>query len=432
MSKQSSKPFQLPMTLILAIFTCTFFIYRDFGLRMIVGYAILGSCTALHLGGLVGRREKPQLSSIDWAALALAGAVLVQYLRPDARRDEDTYAYAISMVICMALLVTTWAKGQHLRRSEQVFYGGAVFMAAFVLVFTLLPEVFLSAVYPRLSGVAQRYYDYFGPRGYGVSLGGYTYCDYVLFLGIAVCCGQLASKEWSLKRAGFCGGSLLVFLASITVLGRRGELLGALVTLAVLVLALCSPKQRKTLVLLGVAVCAAGVVLVLLFLPQLKAIPVLYRYVETVENLLAGRDASSGRGALMAIALKGFLSAPIFGVGWGNYGQLAAPLGFIDTEGKLFTDCHNIYLQFLCETGAVGAVLILLPLGYIFFITVRRLMSARAAGDRTALGYSVISFSIQFFLLFLGLYDPTFQKIVFWCFYGLALLFLKAAEGGEA
>ena len=27
----------------------------------------------------------------------------------------------------------------------------------------------------------------------------------------------------------------------------------------------------------------------------------------------------------------------------------------------------------------------------------------------------------------MGLFDPTFQKIVFWCFYGIALLFQAAA-----
>ena len=37
------------LTPILAVFTCTFFFYRDFGSRMIYGYAVLGALLALHM-----------------------------------------------------------------------------------------------------------------------------------------------------------------------------------------------------------------------------------------------------------------------------------------------------------------------------------------------------------------------------------------------
>ena len=55
------------------------------------------------------------------------------------------------------------------------------------------------------------------------------------------------------------------------------------------------------------------------------------------------------------------------------------------------------------------------------------LRAAKYLEDKTPLRFAVISFLLQFFLLFLGIYDPSFQKIVFWCFYALALLLLKAA-----
>ena len=40
---------------------------------------------------------------------------------------------------------------------------------------------------------------------------------------------------------------------------------------------------------------------------------------------------------------------------------------------------------------------------------------------------SSFSFLLQFFLLFLGLYDPSFQKAVFWYIYTLPLMFVNAA-----
>ena len=415
------------LTLILAIFTCTFFYYRDFGSRMIYGYAALGALLALHL--FFRLRENDPLSStpVTMAARVLACVIILQFLRPDARRDVDTISYLISMVICMTYVIT--APGEHsgVHMASGAMYIGAMAMAAFVVVFTFLPELFLSLVYPALSVTAQRYYDFFAPLGYGVSLGTYSYTDYVLFLGMAACCGDLAVRPRSRRRILLNSLSLAFLLLGMVVLGRRGELLAALIAIMLLVLALCSRKKRRIILLCGSLAAALGGTLVIFFLPQLAKVPVLARYVETVEQLLAGGDITSGRGALMAVAVDGFKSSPVFGVGWGQYVSLSARIGMCDTDGNLIEDCHNIYLQFLCETGVVGAVLILIPIIYLLVLTVRTLRSAKYREDTAPLRFASVSFLIQFFLLFLGLYDPSFQKIVFWCFYGLALVFLKGA-----
>ena len=148
---------------------------------------------------------------------------------------------------------------------------------------------------------------------------------------------------------------------------------------------------------------------------------------ETIEQLLSGADISSGRGILMAMGWAGFLSKPLFGLGWGQYVQMSAQIGMCDTDGNLIEDCHNIYLQFLCETGIVGAVLLMVPIFYLLITTCRMLRHAKTMEDKAPLRFVAVSFLIQVFLLFLGLYDPSFQKIVFWCFYALALMFGNAA-----
>ncbi len=414
----------VPLAAVLAVFTVTFFFYRDFGHRMIFGYALLGLVLMVHLLGRFRRREPIRLTPTVLAALALAGVIVLHFLLPGARRDADTASYIISMVICMAYLVFSPTGRDQGRWAERAMYWGAMGMAAFVVVFTLLPELFLTTVYPLLSDIAQRYYDFFQPQGYGVSLGTYSYTDYVLFLGIAVCCGELVNRKRVVENCL----SILALLFAMVVLGRRGELLAAGIAVGVLVLLLCSPRNRRRVFLFGGALGLGTVVLVLLFLPQLKAVPVLARYVETIEQLLSGEDITSGRGALMAVAVQGFRSAPIFGVGWGRYVDLSAQIGMCDTDGNLIEDCHNIYLQFACETGLVGAVLICLPIFFLLYRTCRVLVRAKNVRAETALGFASVSFLVQCFLLFLGLYDPSFQKIIFWGFYALALLFLRFAE----
>lgn len=415
------------LTLILAIFTCTFFLYRDFGYRMIFGYAVLGLLLALHVFDRLRRDEPLRQTPLTLAAALLACVIVLQFLRPDARRDEDTISYLISMGICIAYVLCAPTEHRSVRRASGAMYIGAMSMAAFVIVFTFLPELFLRLVYPVLSEPARRYYDFFAPLGYGVSLGTYSYTDYVIYLGMAVCCADLAVKPRTTRRIAVNAMSLGVLLLAMVVLGRRGELLAAAAAIALLVLALCDRRKRRIILIAGTVACVVGVGLVLLFLPQLGTIPVLARYVETIEQILSGVDFSSGRGPLLAMAVTGFLSKPIFGMGWGQYLQLSAQVGMCDTDGNLIEDCHNIYLQFLCETGVVGAVLLLIPIGYLFLTTCRLLRAAKHMEDKTPLRFVSVSFLLQFFLLFLGLYDPSFQKLVFWCFYALALLFANAA-----
>lgn len=415
------------LTLILAIFTCTYFLYRDFGVRMICGYAILGAVLLLHLLDRLRRNEPLPATPITAASALLVLVILLQYLRPDARRDEDTISYFISMVICMAYVFLSTGETHDLRRACTTMYAGAMAMAAFVVVFTFLPGLFLRTVYPLLTRSTQSYYDYFAPLGYGVSLGGYSYTDYVLYLGMTVCCAGLAVKPRSARSIAVCATSLAFLLLAMVILGRRGELLAALVSMGLLLLALCSRRKRGAIVLIGILCTVGGIALVLIFLPYLRQIPVLARYVETVEQILSGTDFTSGRGPLMAAAVQGFLAHPILGMGWGQYLQMSALVGMCDTNGKLIDDCHNIYLQFLCETGIVGTIALLIPIVYLLYITCRVMKEAKAMADKTPLQLSCISFLLQIFLLFLGLYDPTFQKLVFWCLYALALISANAA-----
>ena len=60
----------------------------------------------------------------------------------------------------------------------------------------------------------------------------------------------------------------------------------------------------------------------------------------------------------------------------------------------------------------------------LLFATFRGLQAARKREDRAGTEALTVSLLIQGYLLFLGLLDPTFQKIVFWCFYGIAAMLL--------
>ena len=414
----------IPLLPILALFTVTFFIYRDFGFRMILGFGIL----CLFLGAEFVKRLIVRCPlephNVRGAMLWLAAVIFLNFLRPDSQHSADTLSYVISMTVCTGF-VWLWQKNDRACSwALKLLLASALALTALVLLYMIFPEPIYGLLYPRLSAVAQHYFDYFLPKGYGICLGGYTFTDYIIFCGIAICWGKIVAQKRSWQNLLWLA-LIFVFGFAILALGRRGELLGAVVLCAAMVLLLCSPRMRLLLIFGGGGLILLFLWLFVEFLPQFKEIDIFYRYVRTVENLVNGYDFTSGRTGLFTLAIEGFRSAPVFGIGFDKFYTLVNPL-LTDIEGNVMQDAHNIYLQMLCETGIVGTVLTLAPMFWLLVTTFRALQAARRREDRAGTELLTVSLLIQSYLLFLGLLDPTFQKIVFWCFYGLAAMLLMA------
>ena len=413
---------------ILCLFTVTFFLYRDFDIRMLFGYALLGLVLLVHLLRRLLADRAPGMDPVRMAFLILSAAVLVNFLRPDSRHDSDSVSFVLSMVICCAFVLLSRTGERAARIGLGVCFGGAVCLTAFVQFFEFNPWYFWNWFLPKLSGTASSYLCYYVPRGYGFSLGGATLTDYVAFVGLAICCGYLTSGrkfDWKSALALVLGA---VFFETILIVGRRGELLGAAVCLVLLVLVLCGKKQRRILLIGGIAVCVVGFVAIVALLPWLKQFPALSRYVMTVERLLRGQDITSGRLELYALAWDSFLKHPILGIGWDQFHTLI-PQGFLDVHGLDVEDVHCIYLQFLTEAGIVGAPFLIAPLVYAYWQVCRQFVRLKQHPGQfqTARMLCISSFLLQSFLLILGIYDPNFQRVIFWCFYALAILMLLCA-----
>jgi O-antigen ligase len=152
------------------------------------------------------------------------------------------------------------------------------------------------------------------------------------------------------------------------------------------------------------------------------------RYVMTIEQLLSGQDITSGRLELYALAIEAFLEEPLFGMGWDQFHTLI-PQSFLDLHGQDVEDVHCIYLQFFTEAGIVGAPFLIAPLFYGYYLVCSQLSRLKKCpGElQTARMLCIASFLVQSFLLILGIYDPNFQRVIFWCFYALSILMLLGA-----
>ena len=420
------------LLLILTLFTCTYFVFRDFGIRMIYGYLVMAMFVGMNLLRHILTKQPYSVLRMQRMFLILAAVITVFYLRPDSRHDDNTQSYVIAMLICTIFVFFSNPTVREVRTSFQIFLAAALAFAAYVGFFVWKEPLFWKTVYPHLSKTAAEYLDYYVPKGYSVSIGGVTYTNYILLLGIAVAGGLYLVQRGDRKRTRFVLLLLMaVFVVMIMLTGCRGEFVGAVAACAVVWV--LSGNRRQTLVrLLGLIVLAAGGLAVLyLALPALKNVDALYRYALTIERALNGADITSGRTELYELAISLFLSSPFVGIGWGKFAD-HIPAAFREIHGNV-DDVHNIYLQFLCETGVIGTILIMIPLIYIYVATFKqfRRLQQRWAPDPDAKlikAANGVSFVIQNFLLIMGIFDPCFQRLVFWCFYGIAVIYAGAAR----
>ena len=152
----------------------------------------------------------------------------------------------------------------------------------------------------------------------------------------------------------------------------------------------------------------------------LEQIPVLGRYIESINLFINGEDITSGRSRLYAWAIHLVIRNPIFGIGWGKYRTTV--VGNATVVKSL--DTHNVYLQLLCETGIIGFLIFVTTFLMSWTMTKNAYCSCLAEDNeelkkwRTPLCFSFI-FQTYFLLFSLTgnpLYDQFYQVIyVFSC-----------------
>ena len=433
---KSAKTFDVlnSLTLILSLFTVTFFVYKDFDIRMLFGYALLCLILLIHFVGTMRKKQQFEpISVIKGMVLLTATTVLVMFLRLDSRQDADTLVYVMSMLICVGYLLFMHPDKKECKRVFLVFFIAACAFSGFVIFFTFFEELFWKGYFPILSRASKIYLLKYVNRGYSPVLGGScTLTDYIIMLGVAVLVGEMLSKRKNGIKGKLPIAPILFCILAILVVGRRGELLAILAAVAFVYFLTQTKKQCLVKLSVFVAMGVLAVILFVVFIDQLKQISFLSRYVMTIENILSGQDTSSGRFELYGIALSVFLKKPIFGIGWGSFSEHVSA-EFREVHGDAVADVHNIYLQFLCEIGIVGTILILTPIIYIFVKTVSQTFRLYRCEERSediilAAKLSGTSLVIQTFFLVVGFLDPCFSKNIFWCFFVIAAVMLEKAS----
>ena len=419
-----------PLFAVLVVFLLGFFLLGDFDIRYIYAYAVLG--VLLVVGVVLSGVWRPgkglkQTAQAIWnkvtplkaCFLFLAFVTALFTVLPNSNICHLVISLTISMLVFTAYLLFMEPTERGIRRAFVAIHVISLLFVAYIMLVKLCPEFYWNNIYPYLSEMVQEQADKLLPMGYGVPVGGSsTYTDYLMAIALLVNVGEIfiEGAPKSRKRFAFIIVSSALYASAILLMGRRSEVL-ALGAAGVMILLLhAKPSDKEDALRRWGAILGILLVTVIILIPFVKGGD-MDRYDAFFGEEITEQTANqltSGRTELWEKAWELFKEKPIFGIGWEQF-----------MNNNTFNhEVHNTYLQWLCESGVVGFVLLMTPTMFMYAMTFKRTIRYRKK-DR-AVSYAVkqmnfVSLGMQTFLLAVNLVDPAYYHLNYFCFYALVI-----------
>lgn len=440
MQKNVTRSLDLPIIL-LVLYTCTYFVYYDLGIRAI--YYLLIFVIFFVAGFLKQMRTKYlrhiKINSIKLSFIFLAFVMFVIFIRPDSTHNKSTVAYTGIIVLCALMLLISDTECKSAEKSLKMLAFTSMMIAGISIFFTLNKKLYSELIYPILGSNSQSYFELTSVKGYGISLGGVTYTAYFLSTGIAILHGYIISKKHLTRRKYIqilCLAGIL--FVSLVLLGRKGELISVILSLFMMWGINYSIKKGRVgkggfLMLVWMIPILA--IIIYFYLPKFLNSNFLQRYLIMFDNFRKGQDFTSGRIQLWKWGWELFIQYPVFGGGLGSYSRFIPEAWRITGAGTVIESPHIVYLHFLCEFGIVGFTLLMIPLTHIFIKTLKqyirlttlKIRKGNKKQEELTLCINASSLFLQIFFAFLFFFDQTFSLIQFWFFYCITVYFSSFA-----
>jgi O-antigen ligase len=327
----------------------------------------------------------------EWLALALGVGALLAYAA-HRRRDGVLLPWFISVPLALAALIGVQTAagqvpyaGQGIAAIAYLVWAGALIVLSASLVRDLGAQsvirvlawsLVVGGLLSALAGLIQQYFGSWsivgtwvarklGPGLYGNLAQRNQFADYTSL--------ALASLAY-LRATGCLRGWLAALLAAplLLALGLSGARIAWLFILVPLGLTAFvwraqrdKPEARRLVACLGLMLLGFIVAQQVVALAPLA--PSSGVVTTPTERLFAEMAGPSERGQLWTEAGWAFLRAPVLGWGWGGFP--AMHFDYQATHDALaghdaYHQAHNLILQLLAETGAVGAALVIAGFGY--------------------------------------------------------------------
>jgi O-antigen ligase len=211
------------------------------------------------------------------------------------------------------------------------------------------------------------------------------------------------------------GGAAYVMLWALNASASRGATFATAVSVTVFILFRDGLKlNRKVLlrtivVIVGIGTLAAIIYGTNLFPSTLKA-----RIQGTFSGAKVQHSVADDRVALDRAGLREFLASPLIGTGFDNFRYVSQ---FYD-DSATFHDPHNVWVQFLAQTGIVGAAAFLFIICRWFLFMIRTQSSLRDRSRRELLWAFLAALTG---LMVHSMVAPLVLQRQYWLLYGLGI-----------
>ena len=418
---------RIPLFTTLLLFTITFFVYDDFGIRMIFGYAALMCVVFMYL---IFRNNNIRITRLKAIYLVLSLNLSVLILVGKVNSSSTVFVMAIVLSAIVAAIGDI--RRTEMKTAYRILAVFSVLIAFYVVAVRLYPPLYKDITRPLISDESKAINDLLIVQGYGVSLGGnIVFVDYVLTLCGLLTLNFIMTYKKTLRYKWLYWGCLAVCAGGMLFVNRKSELLSFIVAVIFcyrMHMGINTRGERKRAAKIAVVIIAlAAAVMIILGLSGF-----LYRYLVFFQRLIQNMgdtetkvDVTSERSVLWALAFSLFKKHPILGIGWGHFHD------YLPEAYNNLDNVHNNYLQLLCETGVVGFFMIMIPLFLIFKETIRSIRVNRRKTNREPMlmALNITSFGMQIFYLVLSFLDPCIYKMLFWALFAIAVMFADSTEG---
>lgn len=351
-----------------------------------------------------------------WAAYVLCFAVVFQVIR-----SYDLTVSYIAGYILVCILLLVGLKDQAVTSAVKFFELIALFEACGIFLQLLLPSVyyvFIGLLVPSatkqsiISRLNEGYYTGF-TREASLTLA-------FLVIGIGILCTKLFyDKSLTNREKQIKFFQLFILVAASLISGKKAQPIFCALALLITYLVF-SDKRFKIIKVVGMVVVA--IVIIIVVFPHLQNISSIARITALLENYSSNQDfaiLTSGRTEIYEAAIALWEKNRFIGIGWNNFKNSIS-------SGYWFSrfDVHNCYLQVLCETGIIGAIIYYL----LIIVTLFRMIHIARLGNKLHQKPNIIvAFSVFYYVFFL-LYSLTGTCLYEFSYYVPAFLCIILCE----
>lgn len=296
-------------------------------------------------------------------------------------------------------------------------------ITAILVMFQYFAGGFFDKVYyPMLSEKARQTFSLYKRKGYyfGLLYNPHEPAGLITF-GIA---GLILWKYASRSKGYFIYLISLLMAIPLLLTGKKGVLFIAVIALGIMIMVLHGSRKQwmKALKFLA-AIFVVAALLVYLSLKH-PEIAIFNRFRRFLLGLIAGDSIDSGRYSLYQMALSEWRGHELFGIGWRHFNALTV-------EKYGMTQYHEVncdYLQWLCETGIIGFILSIIPVGTMLYRSIfvcRKLI--RRAKSQIETWVLLFAGLIQIFTFMYAFVEIPFFDIIFFAVYICSCIVIDSA-----